>query len=397
MKVVSQWFTQAWRNTPSRMELDWVLLGWAALLVSVGIVMVASSSLELAAARHNDPWYLVKHHLAYLALGLTAAWLLLLVPLNLWQKHSNWCLVIAISLLLLVLMPGIGKMVNGSQRWIIVAGVSVQASEVAKLLLIVFFAGFFAQEHEAIKKSARALILPLAVLFVVISLLLLEPDFGNAVVITGIVMGMLFLVGIKLWQCVLAAAVCGGAGYWLVVSSAYRSDRFSIFRDPFLDPYGDGYNLVQSLIAFGRGHWSGVGLGESVQKLFYLKHPHTDFIFAVVAEEFGLLGAALLILIFVLLIGRMLQLSRRAMLQNNTFVSLVAFGVAILFASQVFINAGAASTLLPPKGITMPFVSYGGSSLIISCLLIALLVRFEWELFSKQPELIKNPKRERRG
>src|SRR5690606_990343 len=229
----------------------------------------------------------------------------------------------------------------------------------------------------------KGVIKPLAIIAAVVGLLLLEPDFGGSVVVAGTIVAMMFVAGMKLWQFTgLLAVGCGRLGMAAVLSP-YRMERLVAFLDPWADQFDSGYQLTQSLIAFGRGEWFGLGLGNSVQKLFYLPDAHTDFIFAIIAEEFGLLGAATVVLLFAALVWRILLIGKRAIAHNDAFTGLAAFGIAVLFAAQAFINVGVSSGLLPTKGLTLPFISYGGSSLIISCVLIGIVVRLDWELMNR--------------
>lgn len=380
MAVFTQSVVPTRSSLPIRLELDWVLIGLAVGLASFGILMVASASMSLSESYYGTPWRMLKRHCLHLAIAVSVAGVVAMVPSRLWQQYG-WLLLLATFVLLtLVLIPGIGRRVNGSQRWLMLGPITVQASEIAKVALVLFFANYLSRRHLELQTSWKGVLKPLVIVAIVVGLLLLEPDFGGAVVLAGTVVAMMFVAGMKLWQFSSLLALGGGLMASVALFSSYRLERLITFLDPWADQFNSGYQLTQSLIAFGQGGWFGQGLGRSVQKLFYLPDAHTDFVFAIVAEEFGLIGAALLIAAFVCLVGRILQFGRRAMRHNNNYAALVAFGVAVLIAGQAFINMGVASGFLPTKGLTLPFISYGGSSLIVSFVLVALILRLDWEL-----------------
>lgn len=380
MMVLTQPVRSSELTLPTRLEFDWVLIGLAVGLASFGILMVASASMGLSESYYGTPWHMLQRHCLHLLLALIAAAVVVMMPSRVWQQYG-WLLLLATFILLtLVLIPGIGRRVNGSQRWLMVGPISVQASEIAKVLLVLFFANYLSRRHLELQTTWKGVLKPLVIVAIVVGLLLLEPDFGGSVVLAGTVVAMMFVAGMRLWQFGSLLALGGGLMASVAIFSPYRVERLITFLDPWADQFNSGYQLTQSLIAFGQGGWFGQGLGRSVQKLFYLPDAHTDFVFAIVAEEFGLIGAALLIAAFACLVGRILQLGRRAMRHNNNYAALVAFGVAVLFAGQAFINMGVASGLLPTKGLTLPFISYGGSSLIVSFVLVALILRLDWEL-----------------
>lgn len=380
MTVLTQPIHSVRLTLPTRLEFDWILIGLAVGLASFGILMVASASMGLSESYYGTPWRMLQRHCLHLLLAMIAAAVVIMTPSRLWQQYGWLLLLATFALLALVLIPGIGRRVNGSQRWLMVGPISVQASEVAKVLLVLFFANYLSRRHLELQTSWKGVLKPLVIVALVVGLLLLEPDFGGSVVFAGTVFAMMFVAGMRLWQFGSLLALGGALMAAVAVFSPYRVERLITFLDPWADQFNSGYQLTQSLIAFGQGGWFGQGLGRSVQKLFYLPDAHTDFVFAIVAEEFGLIGAALLIVTFGCLVGRILQLGRRAMRHNNNFAALVAFGVAVLFAAQAFINMGVASGLLPTKGLTLPFISYGGSSLIVSFVLVALILRLDWEL-----------------
>jgi cell division protein FtsW len=366
----------------ARLEIDWILLGLVFTLASFGVLMVASASMSLSESFYGNPWYILRKHCVFLAMGIALAFMVAMVPSHWWQQYG-WVLLLSTFLLLIVvLVPGIGRRVNGSQRWLMVGPISVQASELVKLLMVMFFASYLSRRHTELKSAWKGVFKPLAVVACVVVLLLLEPDFGASVVVSGTLFAMMFIAGMKLWQFLSLLALGSGLLALAAILSPYRMERLVTFLDPWADQFDSGYQLTQSLIAFGQGEWFGVGLGRSVQKLFYLPDAHTDFIFAIVAEEFGFFGAVLLIALFAVIVWRILLIGKRGRVHGNSFVSLAAFGIAILLAGQAFINMGVASGLLPTKGLTLPFVSYGGSSLIISCVLIGMVLRLDWELIA---------------
>ncbi len=361
-------------------RFDWSFVIATLALVSVGLVMVASASVGFAASVYGDPWFFIKRHVIYLLLGGASAILVASLPVNLWRQYGWMALLLALTLLMLVLIPGIGRKVNGSQRWLLLGPLTLQASEVVKFCCVVFFASYLARRQYELQSSWKGIVKPLLVLGLIVFLLLLEPDFGSSVVLSATVVSMLFLAGVKLWQFAVLVLIGVSGLVSLALVSPYRLQRLITFLDPWADQFNSGYQLTQSLIAFGRGEWFGVGLGNSVQKLFYLPEAHTDFIFAIVAEELGLFGGAVVIGLFTFLVAKTFGIARLAIQREDYFSSFAAFGIGILLAGQAFINIGVASGLLPTKGLTLPFISYGGSSLIVSCALMAFLFRLDWEL-----------------
>ena len=364
-------------------EIDWTLLVTALMLASIGLLMIGSASMSVSESFYDNAWYIVSKHGAYLAIGLLLSLVMFKIPTSLWQQYSWVLLLGSVLLLLLVLVPGIGKRVNGSQRWIVLGPGQLQVSEVVKFCLIVFFAQFLSVYHQVIKTSWRGFLPPCGIVVVVALLLLLEPDFGAAVVISCTVFAMLFIAGAKLWQFACLALVAVGSLAAIAIASPYRLKRLVSFLDPWADQFDSGYQLTQSLVAFGNGNWFGVGFGNGLQKLLYLPDAHTDFVFAIVAEEFGLLGVLAVTALFGMLVYRILKLSRRAALHQQHFISLASFGVGFLFAAQALINIGVTCGALPTKGLTLPFISYGGSSVIVSCVLIAFVLRMHWELLGQ--------------
>jgi cell division protein FtsW len=362
-----------------RPEDLWLLAG-VLLLAVAGLVMVMSASLQIAETRMGSWFYFVSRHGIYLAMALAAALVTYtLVPLALLERLRMLALVAAVAVLVLVLMPGIGREVNGSQRWIALPGFSIQASELAKLGYLIWLAGYINLRRDALTQSWQAFLTPLGVFAGLALLLLLEPDFGAAVVLGIATLGMLFMAGVPMLRFLsIALAVVAMAGM-VALLQPYRVARLMSFLDPWADQFGSGYQLTQSLIAFGRGHLDGVGLGNSVQKLFYLPEAHTDFVFAVTAEEFGLIGSATIITLFMLVCWRIFRLAFQLLDKGQMFSGQLVLGIGLVLATQAFINMGVNMGMLPTKGLTLPLVSYGGSSLLVTGVMIALVLRIGTE------------------
>ncbi|GAA5523929.1 putative peptidoglycan glycosyltransferase FtsW [Microbulbifer aestuariivivens] len=358
---------------------EWVLPFSVLALVSIGVVMVASASIAFASDAYADPWFFLKRHLMYLVVGALVAVVVSQIPLSVWSRLSWPLLLFSGLLLLIVLVPGIGREVNGSRRWLSFAPITVQPAEVAKFCLLVFFASFLTRRNQQLRHWSSFMV-PVVILGLVAVLLLLQPDFGSVVVISGTVLAMVFLAGARLPHTFTLVGLAASALALMALMSPYRLQRLTTFWDPWRDQFASGYQLTQSLIAFGRGEWFGVGLGNSVQKLFYLPEAHTDFIFAILSEEWGMVGGLLVIGLFATLTWSLLRLVRQALARQQFFAALLAFGIAVLLAGQAFVNMGVASGLLPTKGLTLPFVSSGGSSLVICCALFALALRIQGEL-----------------
>ena len=371
---------------------DPVLLIAGVALIRIGLIAIASASIEYSDFHFGNPWHHTERHVTYLMMGIIAGGLAFMVPTDLWQRLSPWCLFTAFALLILVLMPGIGREVNGAQRWLPLGPVTLQPSEFAKLALLLYAAGYLVRQEYAVRHYWSGLARLIAITAIVALLLLLEPDFGTTVIAIGMVVGMMFLAGAKLLYVALMVLAVAVALAVMVVSAPYRLQRLTAYQDPWSDPFGSGFQLIQSLIAFGQGEWLGVGLGNSVQKLFYLPMAHTDFVFSIWAEETGLVGATALIALFALLITRILQTGWQTAARGHHFEAYVCFGVALMFAGQVFVNMGASSGLLPTKGLTLPFVSYGGSSLIVSCVLLGIVLRIDQSLRGNVPDVTQSLK-----
>ncbi|SDJ90004.1 putative lipid II flippase FtsW [Billgrantia gudaonensis] len=363
------------RNQPCD---GWLLLAVLALM-SIGWVMVTSASTEVAAGLTGNPYHISQRHAAFLVVALVVAALILRVPLAWWRANGPLLLLVGVVLLLAVLV--VGREVNGSRRWISIPGfpLNLQASEVAKLCLIVYLAGYLERFLPDVRRQWGAFLRPLLVVGVFGVLLILEPDYGAVVVITGCSMGMLLMAGAPWGRFILILGGAGLLGFYAAIAEPYRLARLTSFVDPWADQFASGYQLTQALIAFGRGHWLGTGLGNSVQKLYYLPEAHTDFVFAVLAEELGLIGAIAVLGLFALLIVRALAVGRRAELAGLAFAAYMSYGIAFVIAAQAFINIAVSTGMLPTKGLTLPLLSYGGSSLLVSAAMMAMLLRADIE------------------
>lgn len=348
-------------------------------LLIIGLMMVASSSVMISTKYFHQPFHFLVKQSCYLSVGLIVGLMIVRTESSFWEKVSVPLLMICFFLLLVVLIPGIGRSVNGSRRWLGFGPIGIQVSELAKLAMIFYVSGYLVRQKAAIHEGILGFVKPMLVLGVFSVLLLLEPDFGSTVVISGTVMAMLFLAGVRLRYYVGLVLAVLGALVFLALSSPYRVARLTAFLDPWADQYNSGYQLTQSLIAFGRGGWSGLGLGESIQKLMYLPEAHTDFLFAVLAEEFGLLGILVVIALYSILVFRGLSIAYSAHTQSRLFASFVAYGLTFWLALQASINMGVNAGLLPTKGLTLPLLSYGGASMVINCMVLALLLRIDYE------------------
>ncbi|MCD6055830.1 MAG: ftsW [Gammaproteobacteria bacterium] len=358
---------------------DRTLLLAVSLLIGVGILMVASASTVIADQQYGNAFHYVYRQLFYLFLGVVAAIILLKLPTKIWLHLGPVCLLLSFILLIAVLIPGIGHSVNGSRRWLGIGPFGFQVSELAKLSFILYMAGYLVRQADAVKTKIGGFIKPMIVVSLLGILLLGEPDFGAAVVITATALGLLFLAGVRLslfFALVVLVAILLSA---LAISSPYRMARLTSFLHPWANQFDSGYQLTQSLIAFGRGGWLGVGLGDSIQKLFYLPEAHTDFLFAVLTEELGLAGALFLLLLFGIIVTRAFQIGRRAWFLERSVQAYMGYGFGLWIGLQTLINLGVNMGVLPTKGLTLPFVSYGGSSLLINCIVMAILLRMDHE------------------
>ena len=369
-------------HKPPAAEYDRALLWSALLLAALGLVMVYSASVATAEASRytgQNPSYFLLRHGMFLAAALLAGAMVFLVPARGWQKAAPWLFLVGLVLLTLVLVPGLGREVNGARRWLDLRLVTLQPSELMKLAVVLYAADYTVRKHAVLKNFKKGLLPMLAVMLLVSWLLLREPDFGAFVVIAVTAFGLLFLGGMNGLHFAALLTMLGVGFAGLVLSSPYRMQRILGFMDPWADPYGGGYQLTHALIAFGRGEWLGVGLGASVEKLFYLPEAHTDFLLAVIAEELGLVGVAVVIGLFLWLVLRAFTIGRQAALRERHFSSLVAQGSGIWIGFQALINMGVNMGLLPTKGLTLPLMSFGGTGLLINFAALAILLRIDWE------------------
>ncbi len=363
-------------------EVDPLLLWPALALLLIGLVMVYSASIATAegsAFTGHSPTFFLVRHTVFLAIGLVGALIAFQIPLRFWQEFAPWLFLGGVILLAVVLIPGIGKSVNGAQRWIGLGPINLQPSELMKFFAVLYAADYTARKLTQMDSFRRGFVPLAAVMIVVAGLLLREPDFGAFVVIVSIAMGILFLGGMngRLFAFLIVAMAVAFA--LLILSSPYRWERIISYMDPWRDAFGKGYQLSHALIAFGRGEWFGVGLGASVEKLFYLPEAHTDFLLAVIAEELGFVGVVTVVGLFALLTWRSFMVGRQALLLDRIYAGLVAQGIGIWIGFQSFINMGVNMGLLPTKGLTLPLMSFGGSSIVANCLALAVLLRVDYE------------------
>ncbi|MBL8480914.1 MAG: putative lipid II flippase FtsW [Rhodocyclaceae bacterium] len=360
------------------------LLAWPVLaLLMVGLVMVYSASIATAGGSrftgHQETYFLVRHAV-FLSIGLIAGAVAFQLPLRAWQQFAPWLFLAGCLLLILVIIPHVGREVNGARRWLPLGPVNLQPSEFMKLFIVLYAADYTVRKLDDLGSFKRGF-LPMALVMLMVGFLLLrEPDFGAFVVIVAIAFGILFLGGINLRLFLLLALVLVIGFVALVWLSPYRRARMFSFMDPFEnDPFGKGYQLSHALIAFGRGEWAGVGLGASVEKLFYLPEPHTDFLLAVIAEELGFVGVAVVVLLFLVIVQRLFAIGRQALALGRVYSGMVAQGVGIWLGVQSFINMGVNMGLLPTKGLTLPLMSFGGSGIVANCIALAIVLRVDWE------------------
>jgi len=371
---------QATRFGDVKGRYDLGLVVAAMLLASLGLVMVASSSIAIADGQHVGAFYYLYRHVAFLAIGLVAALVMARIELSWLERNALPLLLCGAVLLLLVFVPFIGVRVNGARRWIRLGFIGFQSVEAVKILLVVYMASYLVRHRDSLQGKLLGVIKPLGIAAIFAGLLLVQPDFGSATLLMAVTLGMVWLGGARLRNLAalgaLALPVLAGAA----LSQDYRVKRLTSFLDPWADPFKDGFQLTQALIAIGRGEWTGVGLGASVQKLFYLPEAHTDFILAVLAEELGFAGIVLVLVLFAWLVGRGFAIGLRAVEQNRHFAGYCAFGVSLMLALQALVSIGVNLGVLPTKGLTLPLVSSGGSSVMMTCAAIGLLARVSYEV-----------------
>ncbi len=384
-----------WLALPPSLRQDWAwpnlrmldrgLLFSALLIGTWGLVMVASSSIAVAERQTGELFFYFFRQLSFAAGGLLSGLVLFQVPLAVWEENRFALLAIALLLLLAVFLPAVGREVNGAQRWISFGPVNVQASEPARLCLIGYLASYLVARRAEFTLNFWGLVKPALPIVLACVLLIAQPDFGATVILLAVTLILLFLAGARLGYVLCAIGAAAAALALLAVTSPYRLRRLVSFTDPWQDPYDSGFQLAQALIAIGRGEWTGVGLGNSVQKLLYLPETHTDFLFAVLAEEFGLLGCLLLLLLFVWLIRSGFVIAARAQAAQQPFGAYLAYGLTSWIGLQALVNIGVNMGLLPTKGLTLPLMSYGGSSLVVTCIAIALILRVDYEAIHVLP------------
>lgn len=362
-----------------RTAWDYRLLGAVLALAALGLVMVHSASVDFATRTQGNSLYFLIHHAAYLLAGSAIVMVVARTRVRWWEAAGPYLLLIGLVLLVLVLVPGIGLHINGSSRWLRLGSFTVQPAELMKLFVVVYVAGYLVRRQEELRRFTQG-ILTIGVVVAIIGVLLLqEPDLGSVVVICLTVLAMLFLGGIRFWHFVLVVAAAVGGTAVLTLVAPYRMNRVTSFLDPWADPFNTGFQLVQALIAFGRGEWLGVGLGASVQKLSYLPAAHTDFLIAVIAEELGLLAVLAVIGLYAVVLQRAFAIARQADAAGQSYGARLAQGLGLLIVLQAMINLGVNMGLLPTKGLTLPFVSYGGSSVIACFVAVGLLLLIERE------------------
>lgn len=367
------------RITPSNALYDRALLWLFLILLSIGLIAVSSASIPISTRLFDDPFHFAKRDAVYVIVSIAVCFGALLIPTSMWEKYHVHLFFFTLFLLLLVLIPGIGLSVNGARRWIGLRSVNFQPAELAKLSLTCFLASYFTRRYDEARSDNASAVKPFVLMGSFGSFLLLQPDLGSTVVLFVITFGLLFIVGAKFLQFVFLFILGLVLFIWLVLTASYRLKRFTGFLDPFKDPYGTGFQLTNSLMAFGRGQWDGEGLGNSIQKLEYLPEAHTDFVLAVVGEEFGFIGIFIIVVLLALLVFRALKIGRESLQDEKRFRGFFAFGIGFWIFFQGFVNLGMAMGMLPTKGLTFPLISYGGSSLIIMSLCVGILLRIDHE------------------
>lgn len=381
-KVATLW--QRMLPQPEFLSYDRILLLSIVCIALIGFVMVASASMPVAAKLFGNPYHIVIRHAAYLVMAMALGMIVLMMPMSLWQRYNAMLLLIALGMLVMVLI--VGRTVNGSTRWIVLGPINIQAAEPAKLFFFAYLSGYLVRRYEEVQDNIKGFIKPLVVFFVAAVLLLIQPDLGTVVVMFVTTVSLLFLAGAKLWQFFGLMLTGVAAIVTLIVAEPYRVRRVTSFLDPWSDPFGHGYQLTQSLMAYGRGDVTGQGLGNSVQKLEYLPEAHTDFIFAVIGEELGLIGVSAVLLLMLVIVVRMLKIGQQNLAIGRQFEGFFALAIGVWFSLQTAVNVGASAGLMPTKGLTFPFVSYGGSSLLVMAIAAAVVIRIdsEYRLRSRQ-------------
>ena len=377
MRQITNFFSIRSEN---RLKIDLSLLGAGFILLMIGMVMVSSASIAIADDQHGDPFFFLKKQFLAALIGCCAAFIGMVIPIRTWKNLSLPLLLLGITLLIIVFIPDIGRTVNGSTRWISVAGINFQVSEPARLCLLIYVAGYLVRRNRQLRESISGFIPPIIILCITCGLLLFEPDYGASVVLLLSIMPMLFSAGARIRDFAIFVAISMIGMTVIAFLTPERIERLYTFLEPWEYSQQGGFQLTQSLIAFGRGDWFGVGLGNGVQKLFYLPEVHTDFIFAVLVEELGLFGALVMILLFTILVIRIFQIALKAARLERLFEAYLSIGIGSWLAIQTCINIGVNIGALPTKGLTLPLVSYGRSSLIITIIAIGMILRISHEI-----------------
>ncbi|MBE0376600.1 MULTISPECIES: cell division protein FtsW [Pseudoalteromonas] len=369
---------------PSAQLYDVPLLYCVIMLIGLGFVMVTSASMPTADRLFDNPYHIIIRHSMFLAMGFVLFWITCCVPMTWWKRSNPYLLMLGMVLLIIVLI--VGREVNGAKRWIPIGPIGFQVAEAAKLFFFSYIAGYLVRKREEVQENIKGFAKPIAVFAVYAALILLQPDLGTVVVMFVTTVGLLFLAGAKLWQFFVLILTGIGLVVLLIIIEPYRMARVVGFLEPWDDPFGKGYQLVQSLMAYSQGGWFGQGLGNSVQKLQYLPEAHNDFIFAVIGEELGFIGIVSILMVFGTFVFRALLIGQQALKCGKEYEGYFAFAIGIWFAFQTMVNVGASAGILPTKGLTLPFVSYGGSSLLIMTIAAAILLRvdFETKMATKQ-------------
>jgi cell division protein FtsW len=368
-------------------DMDWALLLCVLLLLGFGFVMVSSASMSIADRMFDAPFHFITRHALAMGLALGAGVLVFTVPLAWWEKSGTLLFFVGLLLLVLVLVPGIGRTVNGATRWIPLGPLNIQSSELMKFFAVIYVSGYLVRRQEEVATRLSGFLKPMLLMVVASALIMRQPDFGTTAVLLATVLGLLFLGGVQVTHFAALFSMLATAAVLLVALEPYRLQRVTSFMDPFADPFNTGFQLSQALIAFGRGEWLGVGLGNGIQKQFFLPEAHTDFLMAVVGEEFGLVGTLAVIGAFGFFVWRAVSIGARAERAGWWFASYAAHGFGLGIGLQALINIGVNVGLFPTKGLTLPFMSYGSNSLIVACMAVGLLLRIDLDLRRKAADL----------
>ncbi len=379
--------SQAKRIDETQGRYDIGLIVAAGALAAFGVIMVASSSIAISP---GGPFYYVIRHAIFLALGIGLGIVVARTELEWFERNAFILLLLAVILLLLVFVPGLGQRINGARRWIRLGIAGFQSVEAVKLMFIVYLASYLVRHRDTVQSKLFGVIKPIGMAGALIVLLLLQPDFGSSALIIAVTVGMVWLGGARMRNLVYLAIPLLPVIAWVAMTSDYRVKRLTSFLNPWAHPFDDGFQLTQALIAIGRGEWFGVGLGGSVQKLFYLPEAHTDFILAVIGEEFGFIGILAVLSMFALLVGRALMLGLKAVEHGERFAGYCAFGIALCIGLQALVSIGVNMGVLPTKGLTLPLISSGGSSVMMTCVMIALLLRVSYEVSRAERATVAN-------